>query len=175
MVGEGRSRRQEGCARVCTSRKSPPLVHVCVCVLPETGQGDDGLVEPPGGDQVFPDGVGGVVPPGSLVGVRGQGSEVRGQRSEVRGQRAYLDQAGCRVSALLKVLLSVLILDLQSQTGSQDPLRTQQGARERQAGRTLTRTLTCTPTAGRAKKETPMRAKVPASRRPAQVLGVLSP
>ena len=30
-------------------------------------------------------------------------------------------------------------------------------------------------TAGRAKKETPIKAKVPASRRPAHVFGVLSP
>lgn len=33
---------------------------------PEAGQGDDGLVEPPGGDEVVPDRVGGVVPPGRL-------------------------------------------------------------------------------------------------------------
>ena len=34
----------------------------------------------------------------------------------------YLDESGGRVSALLKVLLSVLLLDLQSQTRAQDPL-----------------------------------------------------
>lgn len=33
---------------------------------PEAGQRDDGLVEPPGGNKVIPDWVGGVVPPGRL-------------------------------------------------------------------------------------------------------------
>lgn len=33
----------------------------------------------------------------------------------------------------------------------------------------------CRPTAGRAKKDTPISAKVPANSLPAQVLGVLSP
>ena len=37
-------------------------------------------------------------------------------------RRYYLDESGSRVTALLKVLLSVLLLDLQSQTRAQDPL-----------------------------------------------------
>ena len=36
----------------------------------------------------------------------------------------HLDESGCWVPSLLKVFLSVLLLDLQSKTGTQDPLRT---------------------------------------------------
>lgn len=53
-----------------------PGLTVCTTVLkradylPEAGQRDDGLVESPGGNEVLPDGVGGVISPRRLRAAR---------------------------------------------------------------------------------------------------------
>lgn len=93
---------------------------------PETGKRDDGFVEPPRGDEVLPDWVGGVVSPGRLE--TNSTSPPVSTATVCPHQRlavSHLDQPGGRVSALLKVLLSVLLLDLQSQARSQNPLQSQ--------------------------------------------------
>lgn len=87
---------------------------------------------------------------------------------------SHLYESGCWVSPLLKVFLPVLLLNLQSKARAQNALK-----HRRQTGE-LGSTHPCPGdvkplTAGRAKKETPIRVKVAASRRPFQVMGNLSP
>lgn len=57
-----RRRRKRRRGRRKRRRRRPPVCRHS----PEAGQRDDGLVEPPGGDEVLPDWVGGVIPPGGL-------------------------------------------------------------------------------------------------------------